>query len=61
MLEKLCIQSQTFIDIAYQGLKNYGMPRALKCYFDPKNQKEKSISASQIVALFGVFIIPNRG
>ena len=55
MLETACIQITNFrIDIAYQGLeKLWDAYERLKCYFDPKNQKEKSISASRIVALFG--------
>lgn len=54
MLEDACVKITNFrIDIAYQALeKLWDAYERLKCYFDPKDQKEKSTSASRIVGLF---------
>ncbi|MGQ1348545.1 AbiJ-NTD4 domain-containing protein [Acinetobacter baumannii] len=54
MLEDACLKITNFrIDVAYQALeKLWDAYERLKCYFDPKNQKEKNISASRIVGLF---------
>ena len=55
MLETACVQITNFrLDVAYQALeKLWDAYERLKCYFDPKNQKDKSVSAARIVELFG--------
>lgn len=55
MLEDACVKITNFrMDIAYQALeKLWDAYERLKCYFDPKDQKEKSTSAACIVGLFG--------
>lgn len=55
MLEDACIKITNFrMDVAYQSLeKLWDAYERLKCYFNPKDQKEKSTSAARIVGLFG--------
>lgn len=54
MLVDACVKITNFrLDVAYQSLeKLWDAFERLKCYFDPKDQREKGISAARIVRLF---------